>query len=168
MWNKDEVKGNSRRKAGASIEKAATVAVKYAVTGFLALTILGISAFLSGCSTAGSPQATGSSTPQPQMTNAALEEKIKTNLNADAKIKTANLDVTANADRNEATLSGTVESESMKTKAVESARSAQPGLSVTSNIKVDEKCCGPEGSHGPPEGMPGRMKGMGGKEHPPQ
>ena len=168
MWNKGEVKGKTCGKATELREKAGKVISKSALAGSLALTILGISAFLSGCSTAGSPQATGSSTPQPQMTNAALEEKIKTNLNADAKIKTANLDVTANADRNEATLSGTVESESMKTKAVESARSAQPGLSVNSNIKVDEMCCGPEGSHGPPEGMPGRMKGMGGKEHPRQ
>ena len=167
MWNKDEVKGKARRKAGELIEKAGKVIAGSAVTGFLALTLLGISASLSGCSTSGSPQATGSSTPQAQISNAALEEKIKTNLNTDAQLKAANLDVKANVDRNEVTLSGTVESEYVKTKAVESAKSAQAGLSVTSKIDVDSNCCGSGGMHGQKEGMPG-MKGMSGKEHGPK
>lgn len=166
MWNKNEVKGKARRKAGEMIEKVGKVITGSAVTGFLGLTLLGISASLNGCSTASSPQATGSSTPQAQISNAALEEKIKTNLNTDAQLKAANLDVKANVDRNEVLLSGTVESESVKTKAVESAKSAQAGLSVTSKINVDPSCCGSEGSHGRKEGMPG-MKGMPGKEHKP-
>ena len=166
MWNKDEVKGKARRKAGEGTEKASKVMAGSAVTGFLALTLLSISASLSGCSTSGSPQATGSSTPQAQISNAALEEKIKTNLNSDAQLKAANLDVKANVDRNEVTLSGTVESEAVKTKAVESAKRAQAGLTVTSKIDVDQSCCGSEGGHGRKEGMPG-MKGMPGKEHRP-
>jgi osmotically-inducible protein OsmY len=167
MWNKDEVKGNARRKVGEMIEKVGKVITGSAVTGFLALTLLGISASLNGCSAASSPQATGSSTPQAQISNAALEEKIKTNLNTDAQLKAANLDVKANVDRNEVLLSGTVESEAAKTKAIESAKSAQAGLSVTSKINVDSSCCGSEGAHGRKEGMPG-MKGMPGKEHKPQ
>ena len=167
MWNKDEVKGKAHRKVGEMIEKVGKVITGSAVTGFLALTLLGISASLNGCSTASSPQqATGNSTPQAQISNAALEEKIKTNLNTDAQLKAANLDVKANVDRNEVLLSGTVESESAKTKAVESAKSAQAGLSVTSKINVDPSCCGSEGSHGRKEGMAG-MKGMPGKEHKP-
>ena len=162
MWNKDEVKGKARCKTSELTEKAGKVSARSAVTGFLALTLVGITASLSGCS---------SSTPQPQISNSALEEKIKTNLNADAQLKAANLDVKANVDRNEATLSGTVESESVKAKAVESAKNAQPGLSVASDIKVDQHCCGsagPEGTHGPREGMPEQMKGMPGKEHGPR
>ncbi len=166
MWSKDEVKGKARRKAGELIEKAGKVIAGSAVTGFLTLTLLGISASLSGCSAAGSPQATGSSTPQAQISNAALEEKIKTNLNTDAQLKASNLDVKANVDRNEVTLSGTVESEVVKTKAVESAKSAQAGLTVNSKIDVDHSCCGSEGGHGRKEGMPG-MKRMPGKEHRP-
>ena len=144
MWNIDELKGKAR----------------WTASGFLALTLLlGISASVNGCSAAGSP-------PQAQISNAALEEKIKTNLNTDAQLKAANLEVKANVDRNEVALSGTVESEAVKTKAVESAKSAQAGLTVTSKIDVDQNCCGSEGGHGRKEGMPG-MKGMPGKEHRP-
>jgi len=170
MWNKDEVKGKARRKAGEVTEKAGKVLAGSAVTGFLALTLLGISASLNGCSTASSPPATSSSQPQAQMSNAALEEKIKTNLNTDAQLRAANLDVAANVDRNEVTLSGTVESEAVKTKAIESARSAQAGLNVTSKIEVDPNCCGSGGMPGGKEGMPGMkgMKGMPGGEHRPQ
>ena len=170
MWNKGDVKGRVLRKTGEVIEKVGKSIAGPAVTGFLALTLLGASAFLNGCSPAGSPQAAGNSTPQPQISNAALEEKIKTNLNADPQLRAANLDVKANSDRNEATLSGTVESESVKTKAVESAKSAQAGLSVTSKIEVDPNCCGSGGMHGQKEGMPGMkgMKGMSEKEHGPR
>ena len=162
MWNKDEVKGKACRKASELIAKAGKVIAGSAVTGFLALTLLGVSASLSGCGTASSQQATSSS----KISNADLEEKVKTNLNTDAQLKAANLEVKANVDRNEVALSGTVESEAVKTKAVESAKSAQAGLTVTSKINVDPTCCGSEGSHGRKEGMPG-MKGMPGKEHRP-
>ena len=129
---------------------------RYAATGCLALTMVGIGATLTGCSPAASTQA--ATTPaQAQINNSALEEKIKTNLNSDEQLKASNLAVTANADRNEATLTGTVQSEEAKTKAVESAKSAQPGLTVTSKVEVDPGCCG--GMHGGKGGMPG-MKGM--------
>ncbi len=164
MWIKEiEITEKMRQKAG-EVKKAGTIIPRSAVTGFIALTLLGISAALNGCSPAGSPQATSSSTPQ---SSPALEETVRTNLNADPQLKASNLDVKANADRNEVTLSGKVESESVKSKAVESAKSAQAGLNVISNIDVDQTCCGPNGAHGPKEGMPG-MKDMPGKEHRPQ
>ena len=157
----------SRNTVAATIKTlAAGALLRHPLMILSLLALLGISASLNGCSTASSPQATGSSTPQAQISNAALEEKIKTNLNTDAQLKAANLDVKANVDRNEVLLSGTVESESAKTKAVELAKSAQAGLSVTSEINVDANCCGSEGSHGRKEGMPG-MKGMPRKEHKP-
>ena len=148
MRNTDEVVGNTR-----------TVIAGSAVTGLLLLTLVGISASSTGCAPAGSPQATSNSAPQAQISNAALEEKIKTNLNTDEQLRAANLDVKANVDRNEVTLSGTVESESVKTRAVESAKSAQAGLNVTSKIAVDQNCCGSGAMRGPKEGMRG-MKGM--------
>ena len=162
MWNKDEVKGKARRKVGEFVEKAGKVIAGSAVTGFLALTLLGISVSLSGCSNTSSQPVMSSS----KISNGELEDKIKTNLNTDAQLKASNLDVKANVDRNEVTLSGTVESEAVKTKAVESAKSAQAGLTVTSKIDVDQSCCGSGEGHGRKEGMPG-MKGMPGKEHRP-
>lgn len=107
------------------------------ITGFLALALLGVSVSLSGCAATDSREATGSSTPQTQMSNADLEEKIKTKFNTDAQLKAANLGVKANVDRNEITLSGTVESEALRTKAVEWAKSTQVGSSVT--VKIDVK-----------------------------
>ena len=141
MW----IKSDFKRNAG-----------QYKAAGFMALAVVGIGASLVGCSPAASTQA--ATTPaQTQLNNSALEDKIKTNLNSDEQLKASNLAVTANAERNEATLTGTVQSEEAKTKAVESAKSAQAGLTVTSNMKVDAGCCG--GMHGGKEGMPG-MKGM--------
>ena len=137
---------------------------RFTKRGFPALAVVGIGATLIGCSPAGNTQAPTSAA-QASISNSALEEKIKTNLNSDDQLKLSNLSVTANSYRNEATLTGTVQSEAAKTKAVESAKSAQAGLTVTSKIEVDPSCCG--GMHGGKEGMPG-MKGMPGGEHKPQ
>ena len=141
MW----IKSNFKRNAG-----------RYKAAGFMALAVVGIGASLVGCSPAASTQV--ATTPaQAQTNNSTLEEKIKTNLNSDEQLKASNLGVTANAERNEATLTGTVQSEEAKTKAVESAKSAQPGLTVTSKMEVDAGCCG--GMHGGKGGVPD-MKGM--------
>ena len=137
---------------------------RFTKRGFPALAVVGIGATLIGCSPAGNTQAPASAAPA-SISNSALEEKIKTNLNSDDQLKLSNLSVTANSDRNEATLTGTVQSEAAKTNAVESAKSAQAGLTVTSKIEVDPSCCG--GMHGGKEGMPG-MKGMPGGEHKPR
>ena len=158
LRNTDVVTGEAHPLSGEVPRKARTVFVGCAVTGLCVLPVLGISASLIGCGPAGSPQTTANSAPQAQISNAALEEKIKTNLNTDEQLRAANLDVKANVDRNEVTLSGTVESESVKTRAVESAKSAQAGLNVTSKIAVDQNCCGSGAMRGPKEGMRG-MKG---------
>jgi osmotically-inducible protein OsmY len=70
------------------------------------------------------------------MTNSELEEKIKARFKTDAQLNAANLSVDANVDRNEITLSGTVGSESLRTKAIELAKSAHAGLIVTTKIDV--------------------------------
>ena len=145
MWIKDALNSNS------------------VVSGVFALTLLAVSPFLNGCSPAPTP-------PQPQLSNAVVEERIRSSLNADPQLKASNLDVKADMDRHEVMLSGTVESEAVKAKAIDSARSAQAGMNVSTKIEVDPKCCGGgamRDGKGGMEGMPGR-KGMSGNEHKPQ
>jgi hyperosmotically inducible periplasmic protein len=106
------------------------------VTGFLGLTLLGVSLSLNGCAAADSREATSGPTSTAQMTNSELEEKIKARFKTDAQLNAANLSVDANVNRNEITLSGTVGSESLRTKAIELAKSAHAGLIVTTKIDV--------------------------------
>jgi osmotically-inducible protein OsmY len=106
------------------------------VAGFLGLTLLGVSLSLNGCAAADSREATSGPTSKAQMTNSELEEKIKARFKTDAQLNAANLSVDANVDRNEITLSGTVGSESLRTKAIELAKSAHAGLIVTTKIDV--------------------------------
>jgi hyperosmotically inducible protein len=106
------------------------------VTGFLGLTLLGVSLSLNGCAAADSREATSGPTSKAQMTNSELEEKIKARFKTDAQLNAADLSVDANVDRNEITLSGTVGSESLRTKAIELAKSAHAGLIVTTKIDV--------------------------------
>ena len=106
------------------------------VAGFLGLTLLGVSLSLNGCAAADNHEATSGPTSKAQMTNSELEEKIKARFKTDAQLNAANLSVDANVDRNEITLSGTVGSESLRTKAIELAKSAHAGLIVTTKIDV--------------------------------
>lgn len=109
---------------------------KTAASTLLLVTMLSISMFLSGCSTTAKTEAMASPTPTPAMTNDELESKIKAKFKTDAQLEAANLSVDASAARNEITLSGTVGSESLRTKAVDLAKSAHPGLIVTTKIDV--------------------------------
>ena len=128
---------------------------------------LGISA-LSGCNPSAHPEATGkqealgSPTSQTQSGSAELEAKIKDGFNTDEQLRTASLGVQANVDRNEATLTGTVESEAVKSRAIETAKHAHAGLVVKSNIEVDPGCCGPERGN-----QMRKMHGMPGHENMP-
>jgi osmotically-inducible protein OsmY len=71
-----------------------------------------------------------------KMTDSELENKIKSNFNTDANLKAADLSVSANADKNEATISGTVDSQALRTKAVNLAKEASAGLILTDKIDV--------------------------------
>lgn len=73
------------------------------------------------------------------MSDTQLEEAIKAKLNSDAQLSAIGLRVSADADRNEATLSGTVETQDMRTKAVQLAQTAHTGLVVTDKIDVEPK-----------------------------
>lgn len=71
-----------------------------------------------------------------KVTDDDIEKKIRAKYDADAAIKAANLDIDADADDNKVTLSGTVESQALRTRAVELAKSAHANLIITDKIDV--------------------------------
>jgi len=105
--------------------------------------LLGLNLILGGCDDR-SRQPANQATPSPsatpnatKMSDSDLEKAIRAKLESDAQLKDAKLDVDANADKNEVTISGTVRSQDLRTKAVELAKSAQSGITV--NDKIDVK-----------------------------
>ena len=83
------------------------------------------------------PGTTASPGADTKMSNSDLENAVKAKLSADEQLTTANLDVDANASKNEVTISGTVSSQDHRSKAVELAKSAHSGVTV--NDKIDVK-----------------------------
>ena len=71
-----------------------------------------------------------------KMSDSDLENSIKTKLDSDVQLKAANLSVDADAAKNEATLSGTVDSQTLHTKAIDLAKSAHANLRITDKIEV--------------------------------
>jgi cytoskeletal protein CcmA (bactofilin family) len=74
----------------------------------------------------------------PSSANVKLEKVVKAKFDSDEQLKSANL-VVADVTKNEVTLSGTVDSEAMRAKAVELAKSAQVGVIVTDRISVKQR-----------------------------
>jgi hyperosmotically inducible periplasmic protein len=74
--------------------------------------------------------------PATKMTDSELEDKIKAKFNSDALLKAADLSVSADADKNEATISGEVGTQALRSKAVALAKEANPGLILTDKIDV--------------------------------
>jgi osmotically-inducible protein OsmY len=68
--------------------------------------------------------------------NADLESAVKAKFKADEQLRSADLGVTANSANNEITLSGSVESEALRSKAVDLAKSVDSGLTVNDQIEV--------------------------------
>lgn len=85
---------------------------------------------LPGCSNIGNRTSTAS------VTNSDLEQAIQSKLSSDPQLQAAGISVSATADKNEATLSGTVPAEDVRQRAIELAKSARPGLVVTDKIEV--------------------------------
>ncbi len=86
----------------------------------------------SSASAAGVAQGAGN----PSAVNAKLEETVKSMLRRDNRLRNANLEVNADMTKYEITLSGTVDSEAMRDKAVELAKTAQVGVVVNDRMKV--------------------------------
>jgi hyperosmotically inducible protein len=102
----------------------------------LATLILALGVFgLGACAMSGTNEESSTAS-KTKMTDSELENAIKTKIEADAQLKAAGIDVDANAERNEATLSGMVDTQALRTRAVELARSASAGLLVTDKIEV--------------------------------
>jgi hyperosmotically inducible periplasmic protein len=74
---------------------------------------------------------------KPKISDSDLENRIKAKLNANPQLAAAKLDVDADVDRGEVTLSGTVGSQVLRAEAVDAAKSTYPGLIV--NDKIDVK-----------------------------
>jgi BON domain len=88
--------------------------------------------------TPGAPIKPGPAAPaDPKMSNSDLENAVRAKLSTDEQLRTAKLDVDANASKNEVTISGTVQSQDHRNKAVELAKGAHSGITV--NDKIDVK-----------------------------
>ena len=81
---------------------------------------------LPACSTNGTNSSASS--------NSDMEQSIKTLLSSDPQLQGIGVD--AKADKNEVTLSGTVPTEDLRTKAVDLAKNGRPNLVVTDKIDV--------------------------------
>jgi hyperosmotically inducible protein len=92
------------------------------------LSLAGILA-LASCSNVSNPKAAGTA-------DSDLEQAIKAKLASDQSVQSADINVSANAARNEVTLSGTVPSEQLRLRAVDLAKSAQSNLVITDKIDV--------------------------------
>lgn len=89
---------------------------------------------LAGCETATMQNA--SNTPNATMSDSDLENAIKAKIESDAQLKAAGISIDADVEDKTATLSGTVENQALRTKAVDLAKSTLTGLVVTDKIDV--------------------------------
>ena len=86
---------------------------------------------LAGCeSRTADPQAT------PTLTNDELDRQVTARINSDSALAAYNLDVDADASKNAVTLSGSVPTQALRTKAVDAARAVRTGLVITNKIDV--------------------------------
>jgi hypothetical protein len=72
----------------------------------------------------------------PASANKSLEKAVKAKFDSDEQLKTANISIDADVTKNQVTLSGTVDSEAIRSKAVELAKSAQVGVVINDKINV--------------------------------
>src|SRR6185436_2172279 len=68
--------------------------------------------------------------------SAELANNIQSKLATDAQLNTANLKISADASKKVAMISGTVESESLRSKAVDLAKSGQPDVKILDQIEI--------------------------------
>lgn len=102
-----------------------------------------IAFLLNACTNEGRDASTGngsaSGTGTPRITDADIENAIKTKFNDDVQLRAANISVDADVDNNSVTLSGTVESQALRTRAVELAKGARANMVVTDKIDVQPR-----------------------------
>ena len=75
----------------------------------------------------------------PSAANAKLEKAVKSMFAQDERVARADLTVRADVTKNEVTLSGTVESEAVRSRAVELAKTAHAGVVVNDRMTVKSR-----------------------------
>ena len=70
------------------------------------------------------------------MDGSELENAVKAKLQSDEQLRNASINVSADAEKNAVTLSGTVPSQDARNKAVKLAKSAHSGITVKDQIEV--------------------------------
>ncbi|HXV81032.1 MAG TPA: BON domain-containing protein [Candidatus Binatia bacterium] len=97
-------------------------------------------ALLAGRGSRSLPEAQAASSPigpaSPNAANAKLEEAVRSMFERDEQVRKADLSVQADVTKNEVTLSGTVDSETVRSKAVELAKTAHVGVIVNDKMTV--------------------------------
>jgi osmotically-inducible protein OsmY len=88
---------------------------------------------LVGCAKTNTNAATS---PNAGQGNSEVEQSIKGKLASDPKMADTKIDVSADPDKNQVTLSGTVYSESARTEAANVAKDARPGIEVVDKMDV--------------------------------
>jgi osmotically-inducible protein OsmY len=71
-----------------------------------------------------------------RMDGSELENAVKAKIQSDEQLRNAPIRVSADAEKNAVTLSGTVPSQDVRDKAVELAKSAHSGITVNDQIEV--------------------------------
>jgi osmotically-inducible protein OsmY len=83
------------------------------------------------------PESTTEAAREPErLTDSQLGDTVENRFKADTELAGADLTVDADAEHNSVTLSGTVATEALRTRAVETARAAHPGLTIEDKIDV--------------------------------
>jgi osmotically-inducible protein OsmY len=99
---------------------------RVAITTAIAIPLL----LLAGCNRSSETTAAAG------LTDSDLERSIKAQISTDPKFQGIDIDVDADADENKVTLTGDVPSEEMRARAVDLAKQAHPGITVTDKIDV--------------------------------
>jgi len=92
--------------------------------------------FLSVACTRGTEPTTHAAREERTLSDSDLKTMVQAKFDSDPQLRNANLSVSADADKNMVTLSGTVESETLRSRALELAKSAHPGMVVEDKIDV--------------------------------
>jgi osmotically-inducible protein OsmY len=107
---------------------------------FIVLALGGIGTLISYRASRSFREAQAASPPigagSPDEANAKLEKAIRTMFARDEQVRKAGLSVRADVTKYEVTLSGTVESEAVRSKAVELAKTAHVGVVVNDKMTV--------------------------------
>jgi osmotically-inducible protein OsmY len=98
------------------------------------LAIAAVACDRSGGSASKAPELSG--TTAMARSNADIENAVKAKFKADEQLRSADLGVSADSPNNEITISGSVESQSLRSKAVDLVRSVDSGLTVNDQIEV--------------------------------